>query len=146
MEAWTIWLIIGIALVILEMVSLTFYLLCLGVGALAGALVAGLAPDGGGLWPYLAAAAVAVVLAVFARRLTGRWHKGPGYRDAIEELVGMVGVVVEEIVPGKPGIVRIGSETWSGIAEERIATGETVVVLKRSSTTLEVARRTGGEA
>ncbi|MBB6674768.1 NfeD family protein [Cohnella nanjingensis] len=145
MEPWTIWLIVGLALIILEIMSLTFYLLCLGLGALAGALVAGLAPDSR-LASYLVAAAVAIVLTVLAKPLTRRLNKGRGFRDAIENLVGMQGVVVEAIDPGKPGIVRIGNETWSASAAEPIGAGETVVVRKRGTTVLEVAKRTGGDA
>ena len=40
MELWVLWIIVGMVLVIAELVTGTFYLLVLGAGAFAAALVA----------------------------------------------------------------------------------------------------------
>ena len=40
MELWLIWVIAGFVLVIAELLTGTFYLLVIGIGAFAGALVA----------------------------------------------------------------------------------------------------------
>ena len=66
------WLIAGFVLVIAELVTGTFYLLVLGVGAFAGALVAFL--ELGLWWQALAAAIVTIagVMGVRARPRTGR--------------------------------------------------------------------------
>jgi membrane protein implicated in regulation of membrane protease activity len=58
MELWLIWVIAGFVLVIAELVTGTFYLLVIGVGAFAGALVAWL--GGNELWQAVVGSAVAL--------------------------------------------------------------------------------------
>lgn len=45
MAAWVIWFIIAGILFIAEMLSITFYMLWLGIGAVVGGLIALFAPD-----------------------------------------------------------------------------------------------------
>jgi len=68
MELWLIWVIAGFVLAIAEMVTGTFYLLVVGVGAFAGALVAWL--GGNELVQALVGGAVAIA-GVFA---VHHWH------------------------------------------------------------------------
>ena len=59
METWLAWAIAGFVLVIAELVTGTFYLLMIGLGAFAGALVAWM--EGGLVIQALAGGAVAVI-------------------------------------------------------------------------------------
>ncbi|HET9472091.1 MAG TPA: hypothetical protein VFO24_13385, partial [Usitatibacter sp.] len=68
MELWLMWVIAGFVLAIAEMVTGTFYLLVVGMGAFAGALVAWL--GGNELVQALAGGAVAIA-GVFA---VHHWH------------------------------------------------------------------------
>lgn len=68
MELWLIWVIAGFALAIAEMVTGTFYLLVVGVGAFAGALVAWL--GGNELVQAIVGGAVAIAGVV----LVHHWH------------------------------------------------------------------------
>jgi membrane protein implicated in regulation of membrane protease activity len=58
MELWLMWVIAGFVLVIAELLTGTFYLLVIGLGAFAGALVAGM--GGNELLQAVVAAAVAL--------------------------------------------------------------------------------------
>lgn len=137
-----LWLLIGAALIAAEMLTFTFYLLWLGVGAWAAAVVGFLYPDGF-YAQLLTAASVAFLLTLLTRPMTRRLRSSRGYRDAIDELVGREGYVVEPVGPGAPGIVKVGGETWSALSEETLAAGEKVRVVRRMTATLEV-RRSGG--
>lgn len=139
MAAWIIWLIIAGVLLIAEMATFTFYLLWLGLGALAGSLTAFILP---GAWPLqiIVACIVAVVLTFFGKPLTSRMQGKKGFRDAVDELVGKKGEVVEPIDIGSMGIVRIGTETWSATADERIEAGETVIVERRGTAVVHVIK------
>lgn len=139
MAAWIVWLILAGVLLIAEMATFTFYLLWLGLGALAGALIAFILP---GAWPFqiIAACIVAVALTFFGKPLTSRMQGKKGYRDAVDELVGKKGEVVEAIDIGSMGIVRIGTETWSATADERIEAGETVIVERRGTAVVHVIK------
>lgn len=137
MSAWMIWVIIGIVLIIAEMTTFTFYLLWLGIGALVAAGVAMVFPDNW-LLQILALSLVAIGLTYFTKPLTRLMHGKKGFIDAIEDLVGRSGEVVEAIEFGSMGIVRIGTETWSATADVPIAVGEKVIVERRGTTIVHV--------
>ncbi len=69
MEQWLAWVIVGFVLVIAELVTGTFYLLVIGLGAFVGALVAWL--GGNELVQAVLGGAVAIAGAVFVRG----WHR-----------------------------------------------------------------------
>ncbi|HET7549563.1 MAG TPA: NfeD family protein [Usitatibacter sp.] len=68
MELWLIWLIAGFVLAIAEMMTGTFYLLVIAVGAFVGAFVAWLGMN------ELAQAAIGVVTAIAGVVLVHHWH------------------------------------------------------------------------
>lgn len=68
MESWLAWLVLGFVLVIVELVSGTFYLLVLGVGAFVAAVVA---YAGGNV---LAQAMVGSIVAIGGALAVYRWH------------------------------------------------------------------------
>ncbi|MCD9026566.1 NfeD family protein [Cohnella silvisoli] len=139
MEWWAIWLIVGGVLLIAEMLTLTFYLLWLGVGAVIAAAVALFVPE----WytaQALSGGLAALVLTVFTKPLTRRFRESRGYRDVIQELVGKQGVVVEPIAPGRPGIVKVGNELWSATSIEVLRESDCIRVISRGTTVLEVQK------
>ncbi len=142
MDLWLIWLIVAGLLVLAEMLTLTFYLLWLGIGALAAMIVDFIIP---GAWvaEVVAGCVVALLLTVFTKPLTRRLVKARGFKDAVDELVGKEGTVIEEIGAGQRGIVKVGGELWSAESEEILRKGETVVVVERGSALLQVAKRGG---
>ncbi|WP_456320063.1 NfeD family protein [Paenibacillus larvae] len=50
---------------------------------------------------------------------------------------------MQKIEVGKMGIVRVGNEMWSAIADEQIGIGETVMVVQRKNTIIEVTKWRG---
>jgi inner membrane protein len=139
LHAWVLWLIAGGVLVIAEMTTLTFYLLWLGIGALAAVPAAMFVP---GSWALQVAVAVvvAVLLTFFTKPLTRRVREARGFRDAIDELVGKQGFVVEDIPEGRHGIVKVGSEIWSATSEEALPQGTQVIVVNRGNAVIEVEK------
>jgi inner membrane protein len=139
MELWAIWLIIGGALLIAEMLAFTFYLLWLGIGALVAAVVAWIVPDLIVL-QILAGCLAALALTYFTKPLTRRFRMSKGYKDPIDEMIGKDGIVVEEIDLGKHGIVKVGNETWSASSQEYLPKGEMIIVVARGTTIVEVQK------
>lgn len=70
MQDYLIWTIVGFILVIVELMTGTFYLLVLGVGALFAALAAYLGA------PFIAQVAVAGAVASFGTWWVQKWHAG----------------------------------------------------------------------
>ncbi|TVX98213.1 NfeD family protein [Cohnella terricola] len=139
MDWWGIWLIVGGTLLIAELLTLTFYLLWLGVGAIVAAIVALIAPEAY-LIQALAGGLAALVLTIYTKSLTRHFRKSKGYRDVYEDFVGKAGIVMEAISPESPGIVKIGSETWSAVSQEALPKDEHVRVIGRRTTVLEVQK------
>lgn len=142
MELWAIWLIIGIILFVIEMLTLTFYLLWIGIGAIAAGLIALVVPD---LFfvQVVVGCLVALVLTFFTKPLTRFMRKSKGFTDVIDDLVGKQGVVIEDIEIGKNGIVKLGNETWSATSYQPIQKGDVVIVTQRGTTVLEVQKWEG---
>jgi membrane protein implicated in regulation of membrane protease activity len=139
MELWSIWLIIGGVLLIVEMLTFTFYLLWLGIGAVVAAAVAWIAPDAIVL-QILAGCLTALILTFFTKPLTLRFRTSKGFKDVIDELIGKQGIVLEAIEPGKHGIVKVGNETWSASSHEYLEKDEIVIIVERGNTIVEVQK------
>jgi inner membrane protein len=139
MEMWAIWLIVAGILLVLEMMTMTFYLLWLCIGSLVAAVVALVAPEAY-FWQVAAGCLVALVLTVFTKPLSRKFRAAKGFKDIGTELVGKQGIVVEPIEPGQYGIVKVGGDSWSATATVPIGRDEKVRVLERGSTIIEVER------
>ena len=140
--SWAIWLGIGIFLLIAEMLTLTFYVLWLGIGALVAGGVALVFPESFAA-QAISGALVALILTFFTKRLTRLVRQSKGYRDPVDDLVGKQGIVQEAIADGVFGIVKVNGDTWSAVSSQTLEQGETVVIVARRSTILEVEKRGG---
>jgi membrane protein implicated in regulation of membrane protease activity len=144
MGLWAIWLIIAGILLIAEMLTQTFYLLWLSIGALAAAAVAWFVPDSF-ILQILAGCITALALTLFTKSLTKRLRMSKGFKDPIDEMIGKEGIVVEEISSGKLGIVKIGNETWSASSKEYLPKDEIIIVVTRGTAIVEVQKRGGSK-
>lgn len=142
-HAWESWLIAGIALVCLEMLSMDLVLVMLAAGCASGMVVALL----GG--PFVAAMLVAVGVSlaflVFLRPpIVHRLHSGPTLVSGAPGLVGQRGLVLEPMSDTSPGRVRIGGDVWTArpaVDGELIEEGVSVDVVDIKGATAYVARR-----
>jgi membrane protein implicated in regulation of membrane protease activity len=134
-----IWFIVGIVLIIGEVLTFTFYLLWLGIGALVAALIAVWWPDQY-LVQFGVGAAVTLGLTFYTRSFAKKVQTAPGFIDKVEDLIGSKGVVIEAIEADGLGVVRVGNETWSAKADEAIEPEEQIVVTARGTSILTVEK------
>jgi membrane protein implicated in regulation of membrane protease activity len=111
MGTWIIWLIAAVALGVAEMLTMTFALGLIAVGAVAAAVVS--AAGGGGLlqlgaFVLAALGGLGVVRPIALRHV----RQPPLLRTGVSALVGRSAIVVEE-VSAHAGQVRIGGDLWS---------------------------------
>jgi membrane protein implicated in regulation of membrane protease activity len=142
-DVWLIvWLVVGIALVVLELFSTTFVLLMLAAGAFAaaGASALGAGPVAQGfVFAVVSALALAGVRPALRRRLTDHIHETPMGPAALE---GATCLVVEEVDEGH-GMVKIEGELWRARpfdATQVISAGEHVRVVEIKGATAMVWR------
>ncbi|RSM46365.1 NfeD family protein [Amycolatopsis balhimycina DSM 5908] len=136
-----VWLIVGIALMIAEVVSGDFVLIMLGVAALFGA---GADVLTGNLVIDVAVFAVASVgmLMLVRPALKRRLLSGPTHHTGIDALIGARAVVVST-VDHEAGQVKLAGDVWSARSMSAhlppIAPGTSVTVVEISGATAVVA-------
>ena len=128
MELWLMWVVAGFVLVIAELVTGTFYLLVVGIGAFAGALSAW--AGGNGVLQAVVAGAVALV----GTWLVNRWHRAqpknlPGTSNFLDR--GQA-VVLESWANEEARVARVKyrGTTWDArvVAAEGIVPGATLYI------------------
>ncbi|GGF59481.1 hypothetical protein GCM10010912_00830 [Paenibacillus albidus] len=139
MVVFIVWLIAAGVLFVVEMMTLTFYLLWLSIGALAAGLVAWIIP-GSILLQVVTGSLVALGLTLFSKPLVAKFRSSRGFKDTGTDIVGRQGVVLEAIVPGHYGQVKVGGDTWSATSLQVLNKNEAVRVIKRGTTIIEVER------
>ncbi|WP_290051077.1 NfeD family protein [Amycolatopsis solani] len=136
-----VWLIVGIALMIAEVVSGDFVLIMLGVGALFGA---GAEVLTGNLFIDVAVFAVASagMLALVRPALKRRFLAGPTHHTGIDALIGARAVVLST-VDFEAGRVKLAGDVWSARSMSEhlppIQPGTSVTVVEISGATAVVS-------
>lgn len=131
-----LWLIVGIALVLAEVLSGAFVLVMLGVAALVSALTAALGanlPISGIVFAVVAAGGITLARPALVRRL----HAGEHVKSNVDALVGVQGLVVST-VDAHTGRVKIGGEVWSARSYDEtqvLEPGRSVTIMSISGAT-----------
>ncbi|WP_415986403.1 NfeD family protein [Arthrobacter sp. KN11-1C] len=136
---WALWLTVFLAFAVVEMLTLSFFFIMLGAGALA-ALVADFA--GADLWLQIVVLCIVSLLMIAFVRPIALKHlrKGPAeQRTNVDRLIGQSALVMEP-VSATAGLVKIGGDVWSArSAAEIIDAGQTVQVTRIDGATAVVA-------
>lgn len=131
MDAWIVWALIALVLVIVEILSLTLFFGMLAFGAVAAAIAAMAGSSSGVQVLVFAVVSLGMILVVrpVARR---HLHQAPEHRTGVDALVGTRAVVVEQ-VDGHGGRVKLAGEIWSARSydgESVLEPGRSVDVIK----------------
>src|SRR4051794_33654263 len=128
---WETWLMIAVALGVLELISTDLILIMLAGGALLG-MVTALIGVPAGAQVVVALATALGLLALLRPSMVHRLHAGPTLRTGAEALIGQRGYVLEALSHVTPGRVKIGGEVWTARPydeDDRIEEGATVDVV-----------------
>lgn len=116
MDAWIIWLIIGVLLVALEVMSQMVWTLCMAVGCIGGLIASFCGADTG--IQIITMALTSIVAFITLMPLFKKWHEKYGRmqsrddRTGMDALLGRKAVVTEAIMPGMMGRARIDGDNW----------------------------------
>ncbi len=136
MEAYQIWLIAAIALVIFEICSATFGAICFAIGAGFSALAAGL--GAGMTWQIVIFAVVSLLTFIFLRPFMLKFmdRKSKDVKTNAEAIIGRKGIVSERIdAEQHTGRVAIDGDDWKAVSEDGsiIEKGASVEIVKMDS-------------
>jgi membrane protein implicated in regulation of membrane protease activity len=139
---WETWLMIAVALGVMELVSTDLILIMLAGGALVGMVVA-LFGVPAAAQIVLALATALGLLALLRPNMVRRLHAGPTLRIGADALIGERAIVLETLSHHAPGRVKIGGEVWTAKPydeDDQIETGATVDVVSIKGATAYVLR------
>lgn len=140
---WWHWLVLGMVLVALEMLTPTFFLLWIGVGALLTGLVTALTPLGFAAQLLLWSAASVLMTLAWLRffRNPDRTRAGLAKEGALGA-VGLVTRPVSETLKGEILFQRpvLGADRWPIVADTAVAAGQKARVIDVLGQTLKVEK------
>ena len=130
------WLIAAIVLVILEIMTAGFGVICFAIGAVFSALVSGL--DGTLTWQVVVFVIVSMLAFIFLRPVVIRFldKKSKNVKTNADALIGRKGVVSECIdAEQHTGRVAVDGDDWKAVSEDGsiIEKGTTVEIVKLDS-------------
>ena len=140
-----IWIVVGIALVLLEFVLPGFIIIFLGISAIAvGMLIWAGMPESNGL-PFLLFAGLSVALLVFLRRRFEAWFAGKALDPAdgvFEDIVGREATVTGGFTAKEQGRgnVLLRGAVWQAKSEEKLREGDLVTIMARDGILLTVRK------
>lgn len=142
MDAWAIWTIAAVCLLIVEVLTQMMWALCLSIGALAalGGALAGVDTRWQLVILIVGALVAYVSLLPWFKRRHARLEKREN-RTGMDALIGRRAIVSHEIRPGELGRARIDGDNWQVRApgvDRVVRPGETVVVTAYDSIILTV--------
>ena len=133
------WLILGVALIILEVMTPGLVSLFFGLAALTVALIAWLLPFSQAL-QWLAFSVFSVFYILLLRKTLKRVFNGnKEVSDSMDDAFsGKRAVVVEPIAPNKPGRVEFCGSNWTAEADTELKPGASVRINSKKNLTLKV--------
>lgn len=136
--AWIVWLIIAVALAVIELVTINLVCVWFVVSAVAAIFVS-LATDS--IVIQLAVFVIAgVVLMLLTRPMLMRKLSKSNEKTNLDRVVGMQGIVTENIEPLKVGEVKVDGKLWSAVSDILIEKDEVVEIVSIDGVKLNVKK------
>lgn len=128
------WLVIVIILGIIELITVnlvSIWFIASGIIALISSLF---------IDNIVIEFAIFVILGIIFMLLTKPFINNikPNVKTNLDRIVGMTGIVTEEINKNKNGEVKVDGKLWTAYSDKKIKVGSTIVVLSINSVKLEV--------
>ncbi len=131
MEAWIIWIAIGIICLIIEIVTPGFIFFSIGMGAIFTGLFSIVIDNY--IIQFVIFAISTLISFIMMKKFAGFILKSDTTKSNVSALVGKTGIVTKIIPAGRRGYVKIEGEEWSAVCQDKninIKENEIVEVLK----------------
>jgi membrane protein implicated in regulation of membrane protease activity len=136
------WLIVAAVCIVIEILPppTHFFFLCVALGALAASIAAFFTAV---TWvPWVAFAVTTVALTPMLIPLAKFLFTPKPHASNVDALIGQKALVLEDVSPDKPGMVKIRGETWRAMTEGDSFSKEMWVHVVRVEGTHVIVRRT----
>lgn len=134
-----LWIILAIIFLIGELMTGGFYLLSIGIGAIAAAILNYLQYS---ITSQIIAFILITLIFVFiSRPLYGKLNQNTvDKKSNTERLIGLKAKATEDIDSHKIGSIEVNGEIWKAISDEMIAEGEEVEIIGIEGVKLKVKK------
>jgi membrane protein implicated in regulation of membrane protease activity len=140
-----LWLLAGVLLIGLELLTPGFVVIFFGIGALLTGLLSLLIPglSASVLLQFLIWGGSSLLSLFALRRFFKRTFRGKEIEDnGQDEFVGQTAQVTEAITQKKPGRVSFQGTTWKAVTyDSDLTAGDSVEIMKKDNLTLIVSKR-----
>ncbi|MGN1262466.1 MAG: NfeD family protein [Prevotella sp.] len=141
-EMWQLWAVIAVLGMIIELFTVSFFVICFSVGALFALLTSFFF----GIYTQIIVFVIFSMMSIFMVRpfMMKCVHKGNDNRKSnADAIIGQTGTVSQKIKAQGYGRVLLGGDDWKAKSQngEEIEVGESVVVTGRNSIIIEVTKR-----
>jgi membrane protein implicated in regulation of membrane protease activity len=140
-----LWLLAGVLLIGLELLTPGFVVVFFGIGALITGILSLLIPGmpGAFLAQFLTWGATSLLSLIALRRFFTRTFRGKEIADdGHDEFVGQTVEVIEAITHNKAGRVRFQGTTWKAVTyDSDLAAGDSAEIMKKDNITLIVSKQ-----
>ncbi len=139
--AWLVFVGIGLALIVLELlvgIDTGLDLVFIGTAFVLGGVITLSLQSWA--WTAVACGIICVLYVFLGRRYIHKKTYVKETRTNIDTIIGKTGVVEEDIEPEKGGTVRVGYERWRARSGETLKAGEEITVTGVSGVTLDVKK------
>ena len=133
------WIIFAIVLLIGELLTGGFYLLSIGIGAIAAAIM--------NYFQFsltiqiIVFILVTIIFILLSRPLYRKLNRNATDKKSnTERLIGLNAKVIEELDPHKIGTIDVNGEIWKAISDEEIGKGEKVEIIEIEGVKLKVKK------
>lgn len=146
LEAQWIWGILGLALLALEMLTGTLYILWFGIAAFALSMLSFVFPDMAIAWQLLIFAVLSLTSLFVWKQFYQRVRDDSNIGQSRGDEIGRIGVITASISPRQNGSIEfaqgvLGSRQWVAIANEEIEIGAEAIVVAVEGNRLRVSKR-----
>lgn len=126
MELWTFWLVMVIFLSFVEAMTVNLVSIWFIVSGLIALVMSFFEIDF--IWQFGVFVVLGILLMITTKPILKKWIKPKDVKTNINRVIGMTGVVTEEIKKNVVGEVKVDGKKWSAISTKKILVGEEIIV------------------
>lgn len=126
MDLWVVWIMIIIALSFIEAATINLVSIWFIVSALISLITSFF--DVPFLYQFGIFVLVGLLLMITTKPILKKWIKPKNIKTNVDRVIGMTGIVTEEITKNTIGEVKVDGKKWSAISPKKIPVGEEIVI------------------
>jgi len=139
MDQWIIWLIIIIVLSFVEAATVNLVSIWFIVSAFIAMILSFFTIPM--IWQFGVFVLFGVFLMITTKPILKNWLKLREVKTNTDRVLGMIGIVTEEITKNHIGEVKVDGKKWSAISTKKIPVGEEVIIDSIDGVKLKVHKR-----